>query len=221
MNYETYGGVFNIDINAGAIPAGKFEIPTILRAEFVPNRLISFDKAISSRNYDQWVHFFIHDYQFFRIWRNPWRYLPILSKYKGVISPDFSVFWDYPLYMQLESICRSREIGSWLQRNGLNVIPCLRWGKEDTFEFAFDGVQPNATVAVGTLGCVRDKEARAVFENGFRKMLEVIEPKTVVVYGSINMPVFDEARSIDVKVVGFEDATSAVHRLKGSDHGIR
>ena len=162
MNYETYGGVFNVDLNAGAIPAGKYGIPTILRTGSVPNQLIPFDKAVSSEDHDQWVHFFIHDYQFIRIWRNPWRYLPILAEYNGIISPDFSVFWNYPLYMQLESVCRSREIGAWLQRNGLEVIPCLRWGKPDTYEFAFDGVQPNGTVAVGTLGCVRDRDAQGV-----------------------------------------------------------
>ena len=221
MNYETYGGVFNVDLNAGAIPAGKYGIPTILRTGSVPNQLIPFDKAVSSEDHDQWVHFFIHDYQFIRIWRNPWRYLPILAEYNGIISPDFSVFWNYPLYMQLESVCRSREIGAWLQRNGLEVIPCLRWGKPDTYEFAFDGVQPNGTVAVGTLGCVRDRDARKVFEDGFRTMIEAVAPKTVIVYGSIELPAMDYARSAGVEIVGFEDATTCAHREKRCKHGVR
>jgi hypothetical protein len=208
MRYDTYRGVFNTDIIEGNTPSGSMELPTIMRSYASPDRLISFDKAIRSTDVDQWVHFFIHDYQFTRIIRDPWRYLPILQKFEGIISPDFSIFWNYPLYLQLQSVARSREIGSWLQRNGVPVIPCVRWGKKETYEFAFDGIEPGGTIAVGTAGCMREKESRKVFEKGFPVMLDTLRPERIIVYGSGRNPVFSSAaeRGIEVKV--FQTSTS-------------
>lgn len=214
MRYDTYRGVFNTDIIEGNTPSGSMELPTILRTDEVPDRLISFDKAIRSADVDQWVHFFIHDYQFTRIIRDPWRYLPILQRFEGVISPDFSIFWNYPLYLQLQSVARSREIGSWLQRNGVSVIPCVRWGKEETYDFAFDGIEPGGTIAVGTAGCMREKESRIVFEKGFPEMLEILRPKRIIVYGSARNRVFADAEDRGIEVKAFQTSTSlAFERL--------
>ena len=58
-----------------------------------PNKLIKFSKAASSKckDYNQWVHFYEEDYEFFRLWRNPERYLKRLKRFNGVILPDFSL----------------------------------------------------------------------------------------------------------------------------------
>lgn len=219
MRYDTYRGVFNTDILDGNTPSGDMELPTIFRANQVPNRLISFDKAIGSDDADQWVHFFIHDYQFMRIIRDPWRYLPILQRFNGVISPDFSIFWDYPLYLQLQSVARSREIGAWLQRNGIPVIPCVRWGKEETYQFAFDGIESGGVIAVGTAGCMREKKSRKVFEKGFLAMLDVLKPETIVIYGSARNEVFAEAETRGIKVKAFQTSTSKEFERRSSKWG--
>lgn len=154
------------------------------------------------------MHFFIHDSRFSRLLRDPWRYLPILARFDGVVSPDCSVFWSYPLYRQLCSIGQSREIGAWLQRNGIPVVPCVRWGKEETYGFAFDGIEPGGTIAVGTAGAMREKEARDVFESGFVPMLDAVSPKRIVVYGSANSPVFKIAKDRGAEIIQFESETS-------------
>ena len=210
MNYQTYKRVFNTDIIDGNTPAGIFELPTIFKTNNQPNKLIAFDKAISSHDYDQWVHFFIHDFQFIRIIRNPWKYLPILQRFDGVISPDFSIFWNYPFYLQLQSIARSREIGAWLQRNGIPLIPCVRWGKRETYAFAFDGIEPGGTISIGTVGCMREKENRKVFEQGFPEMLDKIRPKRIIVYGSAKSPIFEEASKQNIDIEVFPSNTSLV-----------
>lgn len=143
-------------------------------------------------------------------------YYSILADYQGVISPDFSVFWNYPLFIQFESVCRSRVIGSWLQQNGVPVIPCVRWGKKDTFGFAFEGIESGGTVAVGTAGCMREKEIRQVFEEGFPIMLERISPRRVVVYGSRRSPVFNEAEQVGIEIVSFDTNTASVFAKKVS-----
>ena len=196
------------DFLTGLKPSGEWEMATIFRSNAKPELLIPFDKAIGSREKAGWVHFFIHDAQFMRLIRNPWRYLPILAEFEGVISPDLSVLWNHPRYRQFQSVCQSREIGSWLQRNGIPVIPCVRWGKEDSYEYAFEGIEPGGTVAVGTAGAMRESEIRKVFEAGFEPMINAVNPSRIVVYGSRRSPVFDQAEQRGIEIVQFDTDTA-------------
>lgn len=208
MNYESYRRSMKTDLIEGLKPSGGWEIATIFRSNAKPERLIPFNKAISSRDKTGWVHFFTHDAQFVRLIRDPWRYPPILAEFDGVISPDCSVLWNHPRYRQFQSVCQNREIGSWLQRNGVPVIPCVRWGKEDSYEYAFEGIEPGGTVAVGTAGAMRESEVRAVFEAGFGPMIEVVKPSRIVVYGSRRSSVFDQAEQRGIEIVQFDTETA-------------
>lgn len=203
------------DLIEGMQPSGKWDLATIFRSNACPESLIPFNRAVSSKDHTGWVHFFTHDSQFSRLYRDPWRYLPILARFGGVISPDCSVFWGYPLYRQLQSISLSREVGAWLQRNGIPVIPCVRWGKAETFDFAFDGIEPGGTIAVGTAGAMRTKEAREVFEAGFEPMLKAVAPSRIIVYGSRKSPVFMLAEERGIKIVQFDTDTAKVFSKRG------
>ena len=189
-------------------PSGEWDFATIFRSNAYPKLLIPFDKAVSAKEKTGWVHFFIHDNIFARILRDPWRYLPVIARFDGAIAPDCSVFWGYPRYRQLQSIGQSREIGAWMQRNGISVIPCVRWGKKDTYGFAFDGIEPGGTIAVGTAGAMRENEVRKVFEDGFEPMLRVVAPKRIIVYGSRRSPVFQEAEQSGIEIVQFDTETA-------------
>jgi hypothetical protein len=87
LNYNSYRAVMHVDFLEGMQPAGKWELATLFRVNSRPERLIAFDKAVSSKDFNSWVHFFIHDIRFARLFRNPWRYLPILERFDGVIAP--------------------------------------------------------------------------------------------------------------------------------------
>ena len=215
MNYDSYRTSMRSDLLVGLEPAGDWQLATIHRSNSRPSTLVPFDKAVSAKQPTGWVHFFIHDSRFSRLLRDPWRYLPILSRFDGVIPPDCSVFWGYPLYRQLESVSRSREIGSWLQRNGIPVIPCVRWGKEDTYNFAFDGIEPGGTIAVGTAGAMREKETRKIFESGFEPMLDAVAPKRIIVYGSRRSCVFALAEERGVEIVQFDTDTARAFSKRG------
>ncbi len=103
--------VFNAFLVSDAEYDGLFELPVIKGTNLVPEKLISFSKALSSIDYNQWVHFYEFDVTFERLWRNPRKYLELLKKYEGIILPDFSLYYDMPLSMQLWNIYRSRAIG--------------------------------------------------------------------------------------------------------------
>lgn len=124
--------------------------------------------------------------------------------------PDFSIMWNYPLHTQLESTCKSRTIGAWLQHCDIPVIPNVRWGDSRTYNFAFDGIEPGGTVAVGTVGCMREREARRVFTEGLAELVNRIHPSRIVVYGSLREDVFKVVRDAGIEIVHFPSATSVV-----------
>lgn len=103
--------VFHAFLVKNAQYDGHLEIPIIKPQDDIPNKLILFSKILGCKDYDQWVCFYEDDASFERIWNRPERYLPILSKFKGVITPDFSLYRDMPLVMQQWNIYRDGLLG--------------------------------------------------------------------------------------------------------------
>ena len=120
---------------------GIEEIPCIETSKIVPKRLILFSKAMKTNDYDQWVVFYEYDSEFVRLWNNPYRYLEKLKKFKGVITPDFSLYRNMPLVMQKWSTYQGKAIGVWLQNEGVEVIPNVRFADERSYSFCFAGVE--------------------------------------------------------------------------------
>lgn len=164
---------------------GKFEIPCLHQtSRLIPKKLITFSKALKSTEYDAWIVFYEHDEAFIRIWRNPRKYLNILKRFRGVMSPDFSMYRNMPLVMQAWSTYMSRALALWWQENGIEVIPNVRFSTEDSYEIVFQGIEKHSTVSVGTHGCFKRKLDREYFLMGFDKMMKTIEPKVVIIYGA-------------------------------------
>ena len=192
--------------------AGIFEFPIIQPTYYIPNRLIAFSKAINSSDYDQWVHFFEDDWLFERIWRNPKRYLEILRKFNGVILPDFSVYRDMPLVMQLWNIYRSRAIGVWLQQNGISVIVNIRFGDRRTFRCCCDGIAKHTSIAIGTHGTLKNSKDRAVFTEGLEAIVRLLEPRVIVVYGSAPKGIFHKYHDRGIEIIQFDSDCAVSHK---------
>ena len=163
----------------------------------------SFSKAISSTDYDCWVHFYEDDVNFERIWNNPQKYLPILKRFKGVISPDFSLYRDMPLVMQQWNIYRSRAIAHYLQSNGVDVIPNIRYADSRTFNSSCIGIEKNVVIAVGSHGCIKCKEDKKHFVAGLDFVVNTLQPSAIVVYGSAPDYIFEKYKETGISVVPF------------------
>ena len=204
--------VFKAFLVATAFYAGGFVFPVIQSTDYLPNKLVSFSKAIGCDVHHQWVHFYEHDYLFERLWRNPGRYLPVLKLFNGVILPDFSVYRDMPFVMQLWNIYRSRAIGCWLQANGVKAIVNVRWGDRRTYRCCCDGVAKHCTIAVGSHGTLKDPEDRKHFTRGLDVVVKRLEPETIVVYGSAPDAVFGKYRDAGIHIVQFDSETANAHK---------
>lgn len=164
--------------------AGKYDFPVIKEEHIVPRRCILFSDAIKEKNdYAQWVVFYEYDYLFERVWNNPKKYIEILKRFEGVVSPDFSVYYDMPFAMQIWNIYRSRVIGAWLQNNGIRVIPNIRYGIDDTFDIVCDGISKHSVISIGSLGCIKKLDYRSYFEKGLEYIARKLEPETIFIYG--------------------------------------
>ena len=98
---------------------GKLQVPIIPRFQskeddFADVRLIGFDKAkLESDNHlDRMVHFFLYDYKFERVWKNPDADLEKLKCYRAVLSQDFSICSEMAPVIQLFNTFRNRWCGA-------------------------------------------------------------------------------------------------------------
>lgn len=160
-----------------------WQIPTIRNDGYVPDDLIGFNYAKTSKNKQAGIHFFLDDYQFERVWNNPDGYVELLSGYECVLSPDFSLYMDMPMPMKVWNVYRSRQLGAYWQSRGLKVIPTVSWAEPETYEFCFRGIPSGSVVAVSTIGVKEDARALGVWRDGMSEMMKRVAPSTVVVYG--------------------------------------
>ena len=108
---------------------GAYGIPAIEPEHFSGDcNFISFNYAKSTKDgTGKGVHFFIDDYQFNRLWSNIDRYVPILSRFDWVMTPDFSTYTDFPKAIQIYNHYRKHWVGAYLQEAGVRVIPTISW----------------------------------------------------------------------------------------------
>ena len=112
------------------------------------------------------VHFFLDDYQFERLWNRPDKYIQLLLKFKYVLSPDFSMYTDYPKAMQMWKHYQKHWLGAYMELFGIKVIPTIGWSDRDSFKWCFDGEPRNSIVAVSSIGTQKDKKSKQLFLNG-------------------------------------------------------
>lgn len=159
----------------------QYKIPDIIPDEFEVKELIPY-RVDSNRNGT--AHFFLDDYRFERCWKNADSQIEELKKYAGVLSPDFSMYTNYPEAFQIWQVYRNRWCAAYWQSKGIKVIPTISWSDESSYKYAFIGIPKNSVVAIGTVGVVNDKNAERLFMQGFKEMLKQLEPKRILIYGN-------------------------------------
>lgn len=162
--------------------SNEYGIPLLEKCSRVPAQLVQWgsrpDLLASPAN--SAIHFFVDDYRFECIWKQPARYVDLIQHVGCALTPDFSLFRDMPLAMQIWNVYRNRWLGCYWQSYGIEVIPTISWSQPH--EFCYAGVERGSIVAVSTVG-LNDQTARYLFREGFEKMIDVIQPKTILCYG--------------------------------------
>ena len=165
---------------------GAYDIPKLLPTHIdnlkdIP--LQGFNFALKEKNPENiGVHFFLHDYQFERVWNYPDRYTELLSKFAFVLSPDFSPYADMPKALKIYNVYRNKWCARYWQEFGIQVIPTITWSDADSIQYCLDGVPKHSTIAISTMG-----EGRWANWNSLRThwdyVMDTLEPDTVLLYG--------------------------------------
>lgn len=165
---------------------GKYGIPEIAPVyDCDVNKWLGFNYVktyATKKDKNFGVHFFLHDYQFERVWNTPDKYITYLSRYSYVLSPDFSLYTDFPLAIQIYNHYRKHWLAVYWSMKGIKVIPTISWSDESSYEWCFDGEPKNSIVAVSDLGCKRNREVNLAFRRGYHEMLNRLTPTKVLFY---------------------------------------
>lgn len=165
--------------------ADGYEMPTLKACNIIPTSLVSFNAALTAKDHNQCVHFFIDDYQFERIWNLPDRYVECLRQFQCVIAPDFSQYTDMPYPQRMWNNYRGKFIGAWLQSQGVTVIPNVTWSLPDSYEYCFDGIPQQSVIAINSTGAARYGLSRFLWLKGYREALSRLRPLAVIRYGTM------------------------------------
>ena len=188
-------------------------IVTWLEAKEIHKEMMRKDKEYYC---DAFTCFYIDD-QYFdgqrtSIWTFPWLAMRVISHFRGIISPDFSTFMDFPEPISEFNTYRMRAFGHWIGKEGKEVINNIRWGLPHTYRYCFDGIPKNSVVAIGTVGgSPRKLEDRERFEEGLFEMVKRLNPHTIIVYGSANYPCFDLLREKGIEIIAHQGQTNAAY----------
>ena len=167
-----------------------YGMPEIQPTQTVGDKLLRFMDWKECDNPGEYIaHFFYDDYKFINAWREPDKYIDRLRQFKAVISPDFSVYTDFPRALQILACYRRQWCGAFWQSLGIDVIPDVRWGDRDSYDYCFDGIPKGGTVAISALGIANDRDWNEkdddLWMSGYEEMLKRLEPTTIIYYGTV------------------------------------
>lgn len=190
------------------------DIPFIKTAQELPQELLRFSRRNDSNEFHKWIHFFENDNNFIQLWNNPRTYLPRLQKFGGIISPDLSIYADYPIPIQYQNKYRNHALAHWLSTQGIPVIPNVRWANKQSYKFCFRGIEKNSVVAIGTHGQMKSTENRELFLEGLPIMVATLSPHTIIIYGKAPDEIWSDYSDAGIEIINFPSETETYHKTK-------
>ncbi|MCM1522946.1 MAG: DUF4417 domain-containing protein [Ruminococcus sp.] len=209
---------FQAYLTKDACLVGSPGIPMLmdLHNTHVPKDIIPFEKAKRSPDKRKYVHFYMHDKEFSRVLTATTKYIDLLKEFDGVITPDCSMLINQAPCLQQTNTYMNRAVGFYLQKNGIPVIPNVRWSDESSFDYCFLGIPSNGIVSVSTHGCINTGEKKEMFSKGLYQMLSRLTPHDILVHGFMPDIIFGEYS----KYTNFHRYASwfeRTHRKKGGE----
>jgi hypothetical protein len=137
-----------------------------------------------------------------------------LKKFKAVVTPDFSVYRDMPLVVQRHQTYLNRAFGFWLQKNGVPIIPNVRYGDERTYSFCFFLIPQNSVISIGTHGSIKKKEDINYHVKGILETIKHLKPNTILIYGAVVKDIEYILESSNIVYYAYESYISTIFNKK-------
>lgn len=189
---------------------GKYDTPMIhaVNRNIGSAEWVGFNYLPSIKNlYNTVVHFYLDDYQFDRVWNYPDKYISTFQNCRAVVAPDFSLYADFPIAVQIYNHYRTHWLAAYWQRYGITVIPTINWSDQNSYEWCLDGVPRGSIISVSTVGGLKGKKAREAWLDGYRYAINKLKPTKIYIYGT-----YIPELEIGTPIIMIKN--SAVERLK-------
>jgi len=176
----------------------EYGIPIITKDDYVPEWLVPYGQRIrTDKGMDGGaVHTFLDDYRFETLWSRPFDTLSAIKNIGAGLSPDFSLFSNFPIAVQLWNTYRNRWVGAFWQSHGIKVIPTIGWSDERSYDFCFCGVEEGSIVAISTVGVNSNAWVSTLFRRGYFEMTKRIKPSLVLCYGHKSLLKLEEYNKV-------------------------
>ena len=134
--------------------------------------------------------FYTDDYRFENVYTSAkTAFMDVISshKWKGVMAPAFSMWWNWPLPVKLFNLYRTRWCLRFWQELGIRVIPDILWDDTElSFEYSINTLPKEVPVlATECRGIRRGGANWKNFINGVRKTLKIVKTEVLVIYGGV------------------------------------
>ena len=172
------------------------------------------EKGNTDFKYDAFIHPYSDDQIFDGIkegfWNKPDSMIKLAKHFSGMITIDYSTYLDFPDPLKRWNVFRSRTLGIHSGNNGIPTINNVRWGEEETWGYSFSGLPKNDIYAIGTVASgIHQHGYKEIFIKGLIYFVNRFQPKVLIIYGSDNLPIFDELRNKGIKVITFKSDTAS------------
>lgn len=183
----------------------------------IPNAKAMYVKEMKSGNkdfrFDAFIHPYIDDQAFDGpkegFWNNPDSMVELAKHFSGMITIDFSTYLDFPDPQKRWNVYRSRTLGYHSGNNDIPTINNVRWGEEETWEYSFSGLPKNSMYAIGTVASgINRRGYKEIFIKGLTYMVKKLNPKILIIYGSDNLPIFEDLRKKGITIITFKSDTA-------------
>lgn len=158
-----------------------------------PKKIMPFSKAINYHGNlkDTFICTYESDNSFERVRKNPRKYLSFFKRTAGIIGFDYSIHTDMPLIKQKSQINDNLSLTYFYGKNGIPVIPNIRCGVDELLPEFISAIPKHSLIAIGVHGFCKYKFEKYEWYCFLEKILPVLEPSGVIVYGSLNSTIFD------------------------------
>ena len=128
------------------------------------------------------VHFFISDYKFNSVWEYPSRYIEMFKRFDFIVSPDFSLYYDFPVSLQIFNKFRNHWLSAYYSVYDVTVIPNVSVSLPDCWDWSFLGYPKNSVLAFSDIGSMSSKSERDIVYSAYNEMIKRLEPIQIIYF---------------------------------------
>ncbi len=151
----------------------------------IPTRLVPFNVAYANKDYHCTVHFFIDDFLFLRVLRNPKKYLEFFHKCDSVIGTDLSQYAEMSAADRYFCAYTNSAFTAYLQQNDVNAIPNVTWSLPDSYCYSWTSMPTDSVIAINCKGIMKHDASKYLWMAGYAAACETLHPSLIIRYGTI------------------------------------